>query len=77
MDSHTNKIGNWGWSCTHALLARSDTCGWLKLNWPGPNPIENCYADFVILFQFQPHGYLFLATEEGVEVMQENHRVQM
>lgn len=26
---------------------------------------------------FQPHGYLFLASEEGVDVMHENHLVQM
>ena len=27
--------------------------------------------------KFQPHGYLFLASEEGAETMQENHRVQV
>lgn len=27
--------------------------------------------------QFQPHGYLFLATEEGAEIMEENHKVQI
>ena len=26
---------------------------------------------------FQPHGYLFLASDEGVETMRENHYVQM
>lgn len=26
---------------------------------------------------FQPHGYLYLATEEGAEIMQRNHEVQM
>ncbi len=26
---------------------------------------------------FQPHGYLFLASEEGVDVMKENHYVQI
>ena len=26
---------------------------------------------------FQPHGYLFLASEEGVDTMRENHKVQM
>ncbi len=26
---------------------------------------------------FQPHGYLYLASEEGAEIMQENHRIQM
>ena len=27
--------------------------------------------------RFQPHGYLFLASEEGAEIMQENNRVQV
>jgi len=27
--------------------------------------------------RFQPHGYLFLASEEGAEIMQENNRVQL
>ena len=27
--------------------------------------------------KFQPHGYLFLATEEGAEIMQVNHRTQL
>lgn len=26
---------------------------------------------------FQPHGYLYLASEEGAEAMQENHLVQL
>ena len=26
---------------------------------------------------FQPHGYLFLASEDGVETMEENHNMQM
>ena len=26
---------------------------------------------------FQPHGYLFLASEEGAETMQANHSVQL
>lgn len=26
--------------------------------------------------QFQPHGYLFLATEAGVDTMVENHKIQ-
>jgi len=27
--------------------------------------------------KFQPHGYLFLASEEGAEAMQENHKTQI
>ena len=26
---------------------------------------------------FQPHGYLFLASEDGVETMEENHNTQV
>ena len=26
--------------------------------------------------QFKPHGYLFLASEEGAEAMEENHAIQ-
>ena len=26
---------------------------------------------------FQPHGYLFLATEDGAETMEQNHHTQM
>ena len=36
-----------------------------------------CHDSYTPDIHFQPHGYLFLASEEGVETMQENHRTQM
>lgn len=36
-----------------------------------------CHDSYTPDLQFQPHGYLFLASEEGAETMQENHKVQM
>ena len=36
-----------------------------------------CHDSYTPDIHFQPHGYLFLASEEGAETMQENHRTQM
>jgi FAD-dependent oxidoreductase domain-containing protein 1 len=36
-----------------------------------------CHGALVPDVHFQPHGYLFLATEEGADIMQQNHRTQM
>ena len=39
--------------------------------------ILHCEDVYTPDVNFQPHGYLFLASEEGVETMRENHYVQM
>ena len=39
--------------------------------------ILHCEDVYTPDVNFQPHGYLFLASEEGVETMRENHYVQI
>ena len=39
--------------------------------------ILHCEDVYTPDVNFQPHGYLFLASDEGVETMRENHYVQI
>ena len=36
-----------------------------------------CHESWTPEVDFHPHGYLFLASEEGAETMRENNRTQM